>query len=130
MTAPRTLPAHQILTGDRVNLYGHWHTAGRVTLENGEHESTVHLVLDHGASDADLPAHDLFHVIRTVTHTQGPDGQIRIHIDPAAPAMSPADARVHAAAILQAADDADAANGHPFGLMPLVPDNLADGGLT
>jgi len=53
-----TIPAHLLQTGDRLNLHGYWHTAGRVTLENYDTGSEVHIVLDNGASDTRIGAHE------------------------------------------------------------------------
>lgn len=124
-----TLPAHSLLTGDRVNLWGTWHLVGTVTLANDLPEgSTVHVVLDHGTTDADLDAHDEFEVQRTVTHTQAANGEIRVNLAglraALAAGMTAADARLAAAAILTAADDADAANGTPAAALAAIPDTL------
>lgn len=63
-----TLPAHSLLTGDRVCIGGHWHLVGRVTVENQLPEGAiVHVVLDHGSSDADLDADATFDVQRLTT---------------------------------------------------------------
>lgn len=44
-----TVPAHTLQSGDIVGLNGTWSTVGRVTVENDEPASTVHVVLDdHG----------------------------------------------------------------------------------
>ena len=123
-----TLPAHSLLAGDRVNLWGTWHTVGTVTVENQLPEgATVHVTLDHGSTDADLGAHDTFQVQRPVTLAKRGGGSIGVNFADLRAVlgdMDPATARVAAAAILAAADDADAANGNPIGLLPGIPDTL------
>lgn len=107
-----TLPAHSLLTGDRVCIGGHWHLVGRVTVENQEPEgATVHVVLDHGTDQADLDADATFEVQRAVTLTQTPNG-LRVNQDRTAlQGMTPNQARLHALALLNAAADAEAADG-------------------
>lgn len=124
-----TLPAHSLLTGDRVNLWGTWHTVGRVTVHNELPEgATVHVTLDHGSTDADLGAHDEYQVQRPVTLTTRPDGSIGVNLDQLraqlAAGMSVADARHAAALILDACDDADTLNGAEPEPMPGIPDTL------
>lgn len=124
-----TLPAHSLLTGDRVNLWGTWHLVGTVTVENQLPEGAiVHVVLDHGTTDADLDAHDEFEVARPATHTQLADGSIGVNLENLyalfAGGLSVADARALCAAAINACDDADAANGNPIGLLPGIPDTL------
>lgn len=120
-----TLPAHCLLTGDRVCIGGHWHTVGRVTVENQEPQGAiVHVVLDHGTTDADLDAHDQFEVQRAVTLTQTPSGMCVREDRTGRQPMTPDEARRYAMLLVQAADDADAANGDPIGTMPGIPDTL------
>ena len=126
-----TLPAHSLLTGDRVNLWGTWHQVGRVTVENLEPEGAiVHVTLDHGSTDADLDAEDTFEVRRPVTLGKHPDGTIGVNLDQLraqlAAGMSVADARHAAALILDACDDADTLNGTDPETMPGIPDDLRE----
>lgn len=60
-----TIPAHQLQSGDRVNLHGHWRTVGRVTVENYDTGSEVHVVLDEGKGDARIDAHQQLQVERS-----------------------------------------------------------------
>lgn len=125
-----TLPAHSLLTGDRVCIGGHWHTVGRVTVENQEPQGAiVHIVLDHGTDQADLDADAEFEVQRPVTLGKRPDGSIGVNLDEIrnqlAAGMSVADARHAAALILDACDDADTLNGTEAEPMPGIPDTVA-----
>lgn len=126
-----TLPAHCLLTGDRVCIGGHWHTVGRVTVENQEPQGAiVHVVLDHGTTDADLNAEDEYQVQRPVTLAKRGDGSIGVNLDQLraqlAAGMSVADARHAAALILDACDDADTLNGTEAEPMPGIPADLSE----
>ena len=124
-----TLPAHSLLTGDRVNLWGTWHLVGTVTVHNELPEgATVHVTLDHGSTDADLDAHDECQVQRPVTLTNRPDGTIGVNLDELraqlAAGMTTAQARHAAALILGACDDADTLNDTDPEPMPGIPDTI------
>lgn len=124
-----TLPAHSLLTGDQVNLWGTWHTVGTVTVHNELPEgATVHVTLDHGTTDADLNAEDEYQVQRPVTLGKRGDGSIGVNLDQLraqlAAGMSVADARHAAALILDACDDADTLNDTDPEPMPGIPDTL------
>lgn len=122
-----TLPAYSLLTGDRVCLYGTWHTVGAVTVHNELPEgATVHVTLDHGSTDADLNAHDTYEVQRAVTLTQTPSGMCVREERAGRQEMTPDEARQYAMLLISAADDADAANGDPIGTMPGIPDDLRE----
>lgn len=126
-----TLPAHSLLTGDRVNLYGTWHLVGRVTVENLEPEGAiVHVVLDHGTDQADLDADAEFEVRRPVTLGKRGDGSIGVNLDEIrnrlAAGMTTEQARHAAALILDACDDADTLNGTEAEPMPGIPDTIAE----
>lgn len=126
-----TLPAHSLLTGDQVNLWGTWHTVGTVTVHNELPEgATVHVTLDHGSTDADLGAHDTFQVQRPVTLAERPDGSIGVNLDQLraqlAAGMTTAQARHAAALILDACDDADTLNDTEPEPMPGIPSDLRE----
>lgn len=126
-----TLPAHSLLTGDRVNLWGTWHTVGTVTVHNELPEgATVHVTLDHGSTDADLDADATFEVQRAVTLGKRGDGSIGVNLDQLraqlAAGMTVADARHAAALILDACDDADTLNGTDPETMPGIPADLRE----